>query len=72
MTVSARGADIAQETTTPSGVWAGLSGVEGTTPMMATLVHGALGALVFGLVLVLALIRFRGGEQVASTDNGLD
>jgi hypothetical protein len=40
--------------------------------MMATLVHGALGALVFGLVLVLALIRFRGGEQVASTDNGLD
>ncbi|MFN8194683.1 MAG: hypothetical protein U0R80_10420 [Nocardioidaceae bacterium] len=36
------------------------------------LLHGALGALVFAVVLILALIRFRGGEQVASTDNGLD
>lgn len=36
------------------------------------LVHGVLGTLVFGLVLLLALWRFRGGEHVASTDNGLD
>lgn len=40
--------------------------------MGTALVHGLLGTAVSGLVLLFALRRFRGGEQVASTDNGLD
>lgn len=41
--------------------------------MLATLAHGLIGMAVFAAVLALSLVRFKGGEEHAtSTDLGLD